>query len=275
MTTETKPQEIGDQTPRPKNITGFIHYNDNDDQSKMFETLNTFRKEKGLKFSHHKNIVFFSLSSEYLGDLANAGRSFKISKFQTRSTFKCSKEVAEKLMSQKDSFLRMSYSEEDSVLTFFSRTTSRVHGFLVRRIFKDSEQTFVRENYSVIRDDKNGEGTSANENENEYEGDVETTPQYKNDGFKTVTNGRKQYGVQEQKPKRGRPKTFNSSTTDSSASTTPNARVVSTASTVRATTTPNARVASTVRAVTTTTSTTTSTTSKPKIRGAKVASTKA
>jgi hypothetical protein len=140
------------QETRPRFITCFIHYSDNDNQEEIFEVLKTFRKEKGLKFSHHHGYIFFTLLSTYLDEFSKV-RPFKISRFQTKSEYKCSKDDADKLMSQKDSFIRMIWNEEDTILTFLSRTTSRVHGQLVRRIFRDSQQDFVRTQYRVLKDE--------------------------------------------------------------------------------------------------------------------------
>lgn len=145
-------QLLDSQQNRPKNITCFVHYNEGDDQSQIFEVLKKFRTEKGLKFSHHHGYIFFTLSSEYLNDLAQV-RPFKISKFRTRSEYRCNKEMSDLLMTQRDSFVRMNFNEETGVLTFLSRTTSRIHGQLVRRIFNDSKQEFDRECYQIIRDD--------------------------------------------------------------------------------------------------------------------------
>ena len=47
----------------------------------------------------------------------------------------------------------MIWNEEKSVLTFLSRTTSRVHAQLVKRIFRDSQQEFVRTDYTVLKDE--------------------------------------------------------------------------------------------------------------------------
>ena len=151
MSTETVDQ-VQLTENRPRFITCFIHYSDNDNQEQIFEVLKTFRKEKGLKFSHHHGYIFFTLLSSYLDEFSKV-RPFKISRFQTKSEYKCSKEDADKLMSQKDSFIRMIWNEEKSVLTFLSRTTSRVHAQLVKRIFRDSQQEFVRTDYTVLKDE--------------------------------------------------------------------------------------------------------------------------
>jgi hypothetical protein len=151
MATETVDQ-VQLTENRPRFITCFIHYSDNDNQEQIFEVLKTFRKEKGLKFSHHHGYIFFTLLSSYLDEFSKV-RPFKISRFQTKSEYKCSKEDADKLMSQKDSFIRMIWNDEKSVLTFLSRTTSRVHAQLVKRIFRDSQQEFVRTEYTVLKDE--------------------------------------------------------------------------------------------------------------------------
>lgn len=147
-------QEQMTETNKPKIMTGFIHYNDVDDLTSLFEVLNGFRKNYNLKYSHQGivKLVFFNISSEYLGELAKV-RPFKISRFQTKTEYQCDKEDAEKLMSLKDSFVRMMWDENSNTLTFMSRTVSRVHGNLVRRIFRDAEVSFNKEGYKVLREE--------------------------------------------------------------------------------------------------------------------------
>lgn len=137
---------------KPRIMTGYIHYGESDDLTKLFDILNEFRKNNGLKYSHQSraSMVFFNVSSEHL-DAFSKVRPFKISRFQTKSEYKCDKETCDQLMGQKDSFLRMLWDESSGVLTFLSRTPSRVHGNLVRRIFKDSGVEFQRDSYSVLR----------------------------------------------------------------------------------------------------------------------------
>ena len=150
----TQREEQMAETNKPKIMTGFIHYNDSDDLVSLFETLNEFRKNYGLKYSHQGNVklVFFNINSEHLGEFAKV-RPFKISRFQTKTEYQCDEETANKLMGQKDSFVRMLWDETSSVLTFMSRTTSRVHGNLVRRIFKDSGVSFNKDTYRVLREE--------------------------------------------------------------------------------------------------------------------------
>jgi len=161
MSTENTDQVQLTDTPltKPRYITCFIHYNNDDDQTQIFEVLKTFRKEKGLKFSHHHGYIFFTLLSSYLDEFSKL-RPFKISRFQTKSEFKCSKEVADTLMAQKDSFIRMNWNESTSVLTFLSRTISRVHNQLIKRIFTDSKVEFVRSQYTVLKDESIDEVSS-------------------------------------------------------------------------------------------------------------------
>lgn len=154
---QTDQNQMADSTQnKPRIITCFVHYNKTDDQTKIFDVLKDFRTRHGLKFSHHQGYIFFTLSSEHLDELSRV-RPFKVSKFQTKSEFTCTKEVADKLMGQKDSFVRMFWNDETGKVTFVSRTLSRVHGQLVRRIFKDSDQQFVREQYQIIRLPKEGD----------------------------------------------------------------------------------------------------------------------
>jgi hypothetical protein len=137
---------------RPKIMTGYIHYGESDDLTKIFDVLNQFRKNNGLKYSHQSvaSLIFFNISSEHLEAFSRV-RPFKISRFQTRSEYKCEKETTDSLMAQKDSFLRMLWDENTGVLTFLSRTPSRVHANLVKRIFKDSGVEFQRDCYSVLK----------------------------------------------------------------------------------------------------------------------------
>ena len=152
MTTIETNTLINNEPPKHKNITCLIHYNENDDQSKIFEVLKKFRIEKGLKFSHHKEYIFFTISSEYLGDFYKE-RPFKISRFQSKSSYKCSKEISDKITAQKDSFIRMIWDEDNERLTFMSRTLPRIHGILVKRIFNDAKEEFKRENYLINKED--------------------------------------------------------------------------------------------------------------------------
>jgi len=154
---------------KPRIMTGYIHYGESDDLTKLFDILNEFRKNNGLKYSHQSraSMVFFNVSSEHL-DAFSKVRPFKISKFQTKSEYKCDKETCDQLMGQKDSFLRMLWDESSGVLTFLSRTPSRVHGNLVRRIFKDSGVEFQRDSYVVLRNPttgRNGQQDDADEQE--------------------------------------------------------------------------------------------------------------
>lgn len=132
-------------------MSGYIHYGETDDLTKLFDILNEFRKNNGLKYSHQSKaqMVFFNVSSEHL-DAFSKVRPFKISRFQTRTEYKCDEDTSTQLMGQKDSFLRMMWDEETRTMTFQSRTPSRVHGNLVRRIFRDSGVEFQRDCYSVL-----------------------------------------------------------------------------------------------------------------------------
>jgi len=133
---------------KPKNITCFIKYNEQDNLEAIFNTLKDFKSKHGLKWSHHKDIIFFQTSSDKLEEFSKV-QKFKISKYQAKATYKCSKEDCDKLMSQKDSFLRMRWDEENNCVIFLSRTTFKVHRRLIRRIFTDSEVEFDKDSFSV------------------------------------------------------------------------------------------------------------------------------
>lgn len=170
---------------KPRIMTGFIHYGEQDDLETLFSTLNEFRKNNGLKYSHQSkaSMVFFNISSEHL-DAFSKVRPFKISRFQTRTEYKCSEKTSLQLMGQKDSFLRMLWDEQTETVSFQSRTPSRVHGNLVRRIFRDSGVEFERENYSVFRNTTSGSNQDTQDATQETTQD--TTQEDTPEGFQRV-----------------------------------------------------------------------------------------
>jgi hypothetical protein len=157
---------------KPRIMTGFIHYGESDDLTKLFDILNDFRKNNGLKYSHQSKaqMVFFNVSSEHL-DAFSKVRPFKISRFQTRTEYKCDEATSTQLMGQKDSFLRMMWDEVSGTISFQSRTPSRVHGNLVRRIFRDAGVDFQRDSYAVVRNFASRTERDGEENETEEQGE--------------------------------------------------------------------------------------------------------
>lgn len=149
--------------PRTKNVICYIFYNETDDLTKIFETLNNFKKKYGLKYSHQKNtgLIFLNVNSDNLEEFAKV-QPFKISKFQSKSEYTCDTATRDALMEQRDTFIRMVWNETTNTLTFMSRTTSRVHGNLVRRIFKDSNQFFNNSNYRILKNFNNHDYTNFN-----------------------------------------------------------------------------------------------------------------
>ena len=138
----------GDQT-KSKIVTLFIHYNQDDDLSKIFTVLNEFRTNCGLKFSHHRGQIFVSVRSEHLNELYKR-QPFKSSKYSTKTTYSCDEETGIRLVAQKDSFLRMSYDNTTGLVTFQSRTPQRVHYQLVSRVFTATNTTFDKDLYVVV-----------------------------------------------------------------------------------------------------------------------------
>ena len=141
----------GDQT-KSKIVTLFIHYNQDDDLSKIFTVLNEFRTNCGLKFSHHRGQIFVSVRSEHLNELYKR-QPFKSSKYSTKTTYSCDEETGTRLTAQKDSFLRMTYDNTAGTVTFQSRTPQRVHYQLVTRVFKATETTFDNDKYVFVPSD--------------------------------------------------------------------------------------------------------------------------
>jgi hypothetical protein len=133
-----------------KNVTGYIHFNKDDDLTKIFETLQQFRTSHKLKYYHHRNdFIFFSVKSDCLGEFAKV-QKFKISHYNSKSMYDCTKDFADKLLEVRDSFVRLSWNEESGQVQFLSRTIGRVHNELVRRVFKTVGETFDRSNYHFV-----------------------------------------------------------------------------------------------------------------------------
>jgi hypothetical protein len=153
-------EQIAQTEQTVRNVTGYIHTNPDDDLSKIFAPLHQFRASHGLKYSHHHDFIFFSVKSSCLSELAKV-QPFRISHYRSNSEYSCTKELADKLLTVRDSFVRMSWNETEGLVQFLSRTIGRVHNQLVYRIFKSCGETFVRSNYHFIRapreDEESGE----------------------------------------------------------------------------------------------------------------------
>lgn len=134
-----------------KHITGYIHFNDGDNLEAIFANLKQFHESHKLKYYHHpKGFIFFSVKSDCLDEFSKV-QKFKISHYNSKSTYTCSKEVADKLLTIMDSFVRLSWvdgtDETDGHVLFLSRTLGRVHNDLVRRVFRASGEKFENTNY--------------------------------------------------------------------------------------------------------------------------------
>jgi len=147
MSTENQMADSNVTTPRV--LTGFIYYNETDDLSKIFEVIKDFRTRHGLKYTHYKGHIFFMLLSDFMGEFSKV-RPFRISKFKSSSEYTCSKEVADKLIEQRNSFIKMKW-DEAGYLVFMSRTKTFFHNYLVRKLFKDAEIELNQELYKVNR----------------------------------------------------------------------------------------------------------------------------
>jgi len=209
---EAQPAQSDQQADtKTRNVTGYIHYNKDDDLTKIFEVLKDFRTRLGLKFSHHRDYIFFSLKSEHLNELAQK-QPFRISHYRSKSEYKCDKATADLLTKQSDSFLRMTWTSESSdssesngVVQFLSRTTGRIHMYLVMRIFNDSTIKFDKTNYTVIKlqnqqDEQEQEQTKQTQQTRTFTNPrIPNVPRNtrsnfqqndsSNDGFVTVTRG--------------------------------------------------------------------------------------
>lgn len=188
----------GDQT-KSKIVTLFIHYNQDDDLSKIFTVLNEFRTNCGLKFSHHRGQIFVSVRSEHLNELYKR-QPFKSSKYSTKTTYSCDEETGIRLTAQKDSFLRMSYDNDTGLVTFQSRTPQRVHYQLVSRVFTATNTTFDKDLYVVVpTEGRQGQHQHQNQHQHQQEGHEHQQHQHQHHqegqsrgGYKTRGRGKVQ-----------------------------------------------------------------------------------
>ena len=157
--------QVSNVEQKPKIVTGFIHYDKEDDLTKIFNVLQDFRSRRGLKFSHHRGQIFFSVRSEHLDEL-HTMQQYKISKYSTRTTYECDQIFGNRLVSQRDSFLRMTY-QDDAVL-FSSRTPPRIHYQLVQRVFKDTNSFFDNQKYVLCKKNNDNDNDDDDEEKNEY-----------------------------------------------------------------------------------------------------------
>ena len=157
--------QVSNVEQKPKIVTGFIHYDKEDDLTKIFNVLQDFRSRRGLKFSHHRGQIFFSIRSEHLDEL-HTMQQYKISKYSTRTTYECDQAFGNRLVSQRDSFLRMTY-QDDAVL-FSSRTPPRIHYQLVQRVFKDTNSFFDKQKYVLCKKYDEDDNNEDEEKNNEY-----------------------------------------------------------------------------------------------------------
>lgn len=150
---------------KPKIITGYILYNKKDNLSKLFETFNEFRVKYNLKYSHYESIIYFNVNSEHLNDIYKI-LPFQISKYHTKSIYNCNKDIADLLLSRKDSFVRMRWDDITESLSFTSRTTPKIHQELVKRIFNENpRQTIIWANYKILKNENNEKNTKLSVNE--------------------------------------------------------------------------------------------------------------
>lgn len=160
--TQEKQDQPLDST-KPKIITCFIYYNSDEELTKIFKAINDFRENNNLKYSHHAGYVFFNILADLLGEFKKLS-PFSISKYQTLSEYNCSKDIGDKIMEKKNSFIKMRWNPSENTtnsgfVSFISRTIGKVHHTLVRKIFRENEIEFDRTNYKYTKnsDSENGE----------------------------------------------------------------------------------------------------------------------
>ena len=194
MSTEQN-QAVENTETKSRVITCFVYYNSDEELTKIFETINDFRTRHGLKYSHHSGYIFFNLLSDHLNEFGKA-RPFRVSKYKTSSEYTCTKEVADKLMEKKNSFVRMSWNE-DGIVAFNSRTIARVHSSLVYKIFRESGVEFSKDSYKVLKPEREQKDYSPSSRDNTVENkenkENKETKENDNTGFTKVEKKTNKY----------------------------------------------------------------------------------
>ncbi len=180
MSTEQN-QAVENTETKSRVITCFVYYNSDEELSKIFETINDFRTRHGLKYSHHSGYIFFNLLSDHLNEFGKA-RPFRVSKYKTVSEYACTKEVADKLMEKKNSFVRTSWNEDGTVV-FNSRTIARVHSSLVYKIFRESGVEFSKDSYKVLKPEREQKDYAPKEREPKEPKETQEVQENDNTGF--------------------------------------------------------------------------------------------
>jgi hypothetical protein len=162
MSTEQTHDVNTEQTPEEQkehNVTGYIRFNKEDDLTTIFNTLFEFRKKYGLKYSHNRNFIYFSVKKNYLPEFAKV-QQFRISHYKSKSEYTCSEDVANKLCEIRDSFLRIEKNNETGNVVFLSRTNDNTHNQLVYNVFKNNNEEFDSNKYRFleqVKKNNNGE----------------------------------------------------------------------------------------------------------------------
>ncbi len=149
-TNVVKAEEPTNTIIKPKIFTCFIYYSNDDDLSKIFEVINSFRASHNLKYTQQPGYFFFNLNQDAFPEFSKV-RPFSVSKYQTNSEYSCSKDIADKILEKKNSFIKILWNEDTKSLNFFSRTLARIHNNLVYKIFKDAEIEFLKNSYKFTR----------------------------------------------------------------------------------------------------------------------------
>jgi hypothetical protein len=206
MSTEQN-QAVENTETKSRVITCFVYYNSDEELSKIFETINDFRTRHGLKYSHHSGYIFFNLLSDHLNEFGKA-RPFRVSKYKTTSEYTCTKEVADKLMEKKNSFIRMSWNE-DGIVVFNSRTIARVHSSLVYKIFRESGIEFSKDSYKVLKPEREQKDYAPKEREGREgreAGEPQETQKTDNAGFIKVEKKTNKYNSKPREKSQDMPK---------------------------------------------------------------------
>ncbi len=141
-------ENIEEQQNKPKNIIGYINF-DKENSDELFRKLNEFRKTHGIKYSHQSKRVYFNIKSELLNEFSNVS-AFTISRDNNVASYMCDKQTADKLIEQKDSFIRLNWDEINNLLIIKSRTPKLIQKNLLKRIFTDAKVNFNELKYSDL-----------------------------------------------------------------------------------------------------------------------------
>ena len=138
---------------KTKNVIIF-HKIYNEDLSSFFQTLKEMKKTINFKYYHGINYIFIKTQWENLTKM-NEHIKFQISRYQTKSEYKCPNSIATKICEQLGTFVYIKHDKENEKIIFTSRLPSFEHTNNIITIFSNAQQKFFQNRYKLIPNETN------------------------------------------------------------------------------------------------------------------------